>query len=96
MAEVMIEVTEDKGPVTAGAKFNFVGVDLKALTANMGVVFNGETRAGSDSLIEIYNTFDAAGKAIVLEFMKKMVVGCFNDAMGTDFTWDQVKDSIFG
>jgi len=95
MAKVEINHNEVTN-VTETASFEHIGINLTDLKGYMGVQFLDETRPGEVDLITTYNTFDTAGKAIVLEFIKKMTVGCFNSAMGTSYTWDQVPNSIFG
>ena len=95
MAKVSINHNQ-KTDVTGDAEFDHIGISLSDLKGYMGVKFNNKTIAGNTDLVAVYESFDVAGKLNVIEFMKKMTVNCFNDAMGTTYTWDQVPDSIFG
>lgn len=50
---------------------------------------------GKADVIALYNQRSAAEKAIILDWEKDKVVNCFNDAMETSYTKDQVPSSLF-
>jgi len=95
MATVNIEHNKVTN-VTAKATFNEIIISLKNLKSIMKVTFNGERETGFVDLLDIYNSFTAAEKLIIIKFVKMQAVGCFNDAMGSNYKWEQVPDTIFG
>lgn len=51
--------------------------------------------SGITSLVSVYNALTESEKLAAKKFIKMCVVNCFNNAMGTNYTWDQVPDTLF-
>ena len=67
-------------------------MDIKATTSIS--LMDGHYQ-GIANLVTIYNTLTPTEQAATKKFLKMCVVDCFNNAMGTTFTWDQVPDTLF-
>jgi len=67
-------------------------LDVKGTTSESFIdsIFSGET-----SLSTPYSSLNATEQEATKKFLKMCVVDCFNNAMGTTYTWDQVPDTLF-
>ena len=88
-----IEITK---PETVGnVEFSRITFLFDKVQAEMKTVFDTKDYVGVSNLIDTYNEMTEEGKPFAIEYIKRIVVNCFNNAQGTTFTWDQVPDSIF-
>ena len=94
MAKISISHTEPE--FTGLSEFEQLWVSFVTLDARVKVAFRGSSKLGVTSLINTYDEMSIEGKPFSIEFIKRLVVNAYNNAMGTTYTWDQVPDSIFG
>lgn len=93
MAEIQITYTEPA--VTGDAKFEELIMNFSSMETWMNVSFNRKHKEGRTSILDGYNSLLAEEKPAALKFVKILVVNNFNAAMGTNYTWNQVSNSIF-
>jgi len=93
MAKTTINHT--KPEITGDANFEEIRINFENLTCKMGVDFDGGKRNGIIGVLATYNSLPAGEKPTALKFIKMLIVGAFNSALGTSYTWDQVPNSIF-
>ena len=77
------------------ATFKQCCIDYDDMFCYMGAEFEDKHYPCKADALALYNELTAAEKAAALKWEKMKAVKCFNDALGTSFTWDQVPNSIF-
>jgi len=93
MAKISINYTEPE--FTGLSEFEQLWISFVTLDAIVKVSFRDSSKLGVTSLISTYNEMSEDGKPFSIEFIKRLVVNSYNNAMGTEYTWEQVDNSIF-
>lgn len=93
MAKVNLSYT--KPEITGDASFYRLRMNFDSMMADMKIFYEGIGKNGLTDITTTYNSLTTEEKPTALKFIKMLIVNIFNQAMDTEYTWDQVPNSIF-